>query len=169
MRRRGRQIAMTALAVPLMLAACAQPGDGGDTQAIDTDAAVPEATPSAPPPDQFSGTAWRSIAEDGARYTTYFDAGGRYRDLRNGDPWHSGAWTFNDIDGQRLCFTPDGETVEQSCWMPDTIDGDRLYASNRDGRRIELRQVEYVAPDPDETAEGDEGEESTGEGGDAPA
>ncbi len=170
MRGRRRQFGLAAMAAALMMGACTpqeSADTGADSGADETGAAVPAASSGAPPPDQFSGTAWRAIAEDGARYTTYLDAGGRYRDLRNGDPWHSGGWTFNDIDGQVLCFTPDGERAEQSCWMPDTIDGDTLYASNRAGRRIELRQVDYVAPAVDETAEDGEGVE--GEEGDPPA
>ena len=109
----------------------------------------------ATPPDQFSGTAWRSVAEDGARYTTYFDAGGRYRDLRNGDPWQSGAWTLNDVDGQQLCFTPDNEGAEQTCWRPGALEGDMLFASNAAGQRIELSRVDYIAPADDAPAEGE--------------
>jgi len=118
---------------------------------------------SAPVPDQFSGTAWRSIAEDGARYTTYLDAGGRYRDLRNGDPWAEGSWVLNDVDGQRLCFIPDSDSASQACWEPGAMSGDTLSATDADGRRIEVRQVEYEVPAASDEEEGseDEGEPAT--------
>ncbi|MDG6079199.1 hypothetical protein E3U23_08330 [Erythrobacter litoralis] len=141
----------------LMLAACSSPQDpapaasGTSEQA---EAAVPQ-TSSAP--DQFSGTAWRAIAEDGARYTTYFDPGGRYRDLRNGEPWQEGSWAFNDVDGRQICFTPDGENTRETCWEPGAMDGEALFASN-ETQRIRLERVDYSAPevpedDPVEDAE----------------
>ena len=147
---------LAALALALTLAACSSPQEtapapassGADAQA---EAVVPQ---TARAPDQFSGTAWRSIAEDGARYTTYFDPGGRYRDLRNGDPWQEGAWTLNDVEGRQLCFTPDGENAQQTCWEPGAMDGEALFASNGT-QRIRLKRVDYSAPETpeDDTAE----------------
>ena len=155
MRESGR---VFAAAAALALAGCSQQAETDAEQAIEAPTSgTPQPVTGAPSstPDQFSGTAWRSIAEDGARYTTYFDAGGRYRDLRNGDPWQTGAWTLNDIDGQQLCFTPDAEGSEQTCWKPGALEGDRLSASDRAGRRIELARVDYAAPETQQPEEGD--------------
>lgn len=106
----------------------------------------PARTDAGPLPDEFSGTAWRAVAADGARYTTYLDTGGRYRDLRNGDPWQEGSWSIAEAGKRQICFLPDGEAGRQTCWQPDEMEGRRLYLGNGAGRRIELRQVEYVPP-----------------------
>lgn len=163
--RRVLRVASAVSAALLLTSCSADPAqdvpEPTDAQA-DTSAA-PAPVPSAAVPDQFSGTAWRSIAEDGARYTTYLDAGGRYRDLRNGDPWAEGSWVLNDVDGQRLCFTPDSDDASQACWEPGAMSGDTLSATDADGRRIEVRQVEYEVPaaSGEEDSAEDEGEPAT--------
>ena len=158
-----RRIALVAAAGGLMLAGC---GTQQDSEPVPTASPQAEATAVADiagegsTPDQVSGTAWRSIADDGARFTTYFDAGGRYRDLRNGDPWREGGWVFNDVQDKELCFTPDGENAQRACWQPGAMDGDNLYAIDVTGRRIELRRVEYVPPEtPADEESDDAGEE----------
>ena len=74
----------------LALAACSPTGNtaGGTigTDGLET-VATTEPSSSRTVPEAFSSTAWRAIAEDGARYVTEIDPDGTYRDLRNGDPW----------------------------------------------------------------------------------
>ena len=115
-------------------------------------------------PDDFARTAWRVEDEDGARYTTYLDEGGRYRDFRNGDPWHSGSWEV-DADG-RLCLEPESETGDaengagagggtapRRCWNPEGMDGDGgMIVQSGSGRRVRLQQTEYRAPQPSDDA-----------------
>ena len=133
-----------------LLAGCSAPGEdsapsidpASDTAALDVE---PE---SAPTPDHFYGTAWRAIADDGARYVTYLDAGGTYRDLRNGDLWQEGAWSHDEgPEGQVLCFTPDEENGVERCWTPGRITDGSMIATNAAGRRIELEQVPYDLPE----------------------
>ena len=104
-------------------------------------------------PTDFARTAWRIEDSDGARYTTYLDDGGRYRDFRNGDPWHSGSWEVDD-EG-RLCLTPEAdetsdETAPVTCWTPRGMDGDSgMIVQASSGKRVRLQQVEYrAAEDP---------------------
>ena len=123
-----------ALALPLC-ALAALPGcspSEEEGEAIATAQQVAEgqaaAAPSpAPAPDGFAATAWRALAADGARYTTYLDQDGTYRDLRNGDPWQTGEWTYADgEDGKRLCLRPDADTGIERCWEPDRMRGDKI-------------------------------------------
>ena len=128
-------------------------------------------------PNDFARTAWRVEDEDGARYTTFLDDGGRYRDLRNGDPWHSGSW---EVDAEnQLCLTPDtddetgsegaAETAQEpsegprSCWNPRGMDGDGgMIVQASSGKRVRLQQVDYRAPDAeDSTADSDTGSEAS--------
>jgi len=123
-------------------------------------------TPEPPPlPNEFSRTAWRARDGSGALYTTFLDPGGRYRDLRNGDPWQQGAWEYDEED--RLCFTPDAEESLGQCWRPERMDqsGDMIVTSSS-GRRVRLDSVEYRAPTQDET-EGEDSEEATDAGAEA--
>lgn len=107
-------------------------------------------------PEGFAETAWRVTSEDGARYATFFDAGGRYRDLRNGDPWQEGEWTYSDgPNGKQICLRPDGENSVETCWQPGSVNDDRMVATGQEDRRIELTRITYRAPDP---SEGDEEE-----------
>mgnify|MGYP002628148320 CR=1 FL=1 len=102
-------------------------------------------------PTDFARTAWRVEDADGARYTTYLDDGGLYRDFRNGDLWHSGRW---EVDGEgRLCLTPEAdetsdETAPITCWSPRGMDGDSgMIVQASSGKRVRLQQVEYRAPE----------------------
>ena len=126
------------------------------TQAED-DASSPESSPSSDagdtensgtaPPDHLEGTAWQAVAEDGARYVTYLDEGGTYRDLRNGDPFQDGGWTYTESETARhLCFTPNDEDGVETCWEPGRQKDDTLIMTGTDGRRVELRSVAYEAP-----------------------
>ena len=93
-----------------------------------------------------SATAWRALAADGARYTTYLDQDGTYRDLRNGDPWQTGSWTYSKDEGDKLlCFTPDSENGAERCWRPERMNGDTMRARSGD-TEIELTRVEYAPP-----------------------
>lgn len=134
---------------PLALAACT--GQKAD-QPLSTDTgetgASATATPSGEPaPEAFAATGWRALAEDGARYTTYLDPDGTYRDLRNGDPWQTGSWRYLDSEGdKRLCFKPDDENGLERCWQPGRMSGDTLRAKGDGGITIELERVEYQPP-----------------------
>ena len=143
-----------ALALPLC-ALAALPGcspSEEEGEAIATAQQVAEgqaaASPSsAPAPDGFAATAWRTLAAGGARYTTYLDQDGTYRDLRNGDPWQTGEWTYADgEDGKRLCLRPDADTGIERCWEPDRMRGDMMRLEGETGTLIELESVEYVLP-----------------------
>ncbi len=134
------------------LAACSPTGDGSTTAVspVETAAAVSEPE-GQPAPDEFANTAWRIIAEDGARYVTYFDADGTYRDLRNGDPWQDGTWSYEDgPEAKMLCFTPDDENGVERCWQPGRITDGTMVATNAAGRRIELKPVDYTLPEDNE-------------------
>ena len=108
-------------------------------------AAEASATPTGQPaPEVFAATAWRLVAEDGARYTTMLDADGTYRDLRNGDPWQTGAWTYSDGEqGKFLCFTPDDDGAIERCWEPGRMTGGTMRATGDNGVNIELERVDY--------------------------
>jgi len=140
---------MRFLSVPafaaLALSACSPTEDtGGDVP----DAADPAASPSdEPAPQIFAATAWRAVAEDGARYTTQLDPDGTYRDLRNGDPWQVGSWTYSDGEqGKLLCFTPGDENGIERCWEPERMRGDTMRATSDSGTTIELERVDYEPP-----------------------
>lgn len=130
--------------------------DSGDGEEAAT--AQPSDSPSGNPAlDTFAGTAWRVMAEDGARYVTMLDEDGTYRDLRNGDPWQVGDWTYADSpDGKQLCLKPDHEDGLERCWQPEKMKGDTMIATGPGERRIELTRVDYTAPELQE--EGDESE-----------
>lgn len=90
-------------------------------------------------------TAWRVLGEDGAVYTTFFDANGLYRDFKNGEALQSGSWEERD-DG-KLCFTPEEEDRIGECWELGKVDRDGMMKPVSDaGKTIELRQVTYMAP-----------------------
>lgn len=152
-----RTLSLVTLLCGLALAACApgaeeaaQEGAGGDSKQAEgaaNDKAIP---------DSLAETAWLARAEDGARYVTYFDADGTYRDLRNGDFLQSGTWTYADgPGGKQICLEPQAENAVKMCWQPDKMDGAAMIATGPDDRRIELQRIDYVAPD----AEGGDGEE----------
>jgi len=104
-------------------------------------------TPEPPPlPNEFSRTAWRARDENGALYTTFLDPGGRYRDMRNGDPWQQGAWEYDEED--RICFTPDAEDSLYQCWRPERMDqSGHMIVTSASGRRVQLESVEYRRPE----------------------
>ncbi|WP_247717911.1 hypothetical protein [Qipengyuania proteolytica] len=105
-------------------------------------------------PTDLAGTAWRSVGEDGARYTTYLDRDGTYRDLRNGEAWQTGQWTFNSTGDGRLCFTPEAENGVERCWTPGAMKDDSMIATAGPDRRVELARAEYQLPEaPDSEGE----------------
>ena len=85
---------------------------------------------------------------DGARYTTYLDQDGTYRDLRNGDPWQTGSWRYSEEEGngKRLCLRPDDENGVERCWEPDRMRNGVMRAENDAGTVIELESVTYALP-----------------------
>lgn len=127
----------------------AEPAVAGEAAADDE----AEAPPPAAAPSSYENTAWRSTAENGALFATYLDAGGTYRDLRNGDPYQTGSWTYGD-DGQ-LCLVPDGENTRGGCWTPRRMNADgKLILVNAADKRIELTRITYEPPLSEEDEEG---------------
>ncbi len=154
MMNRSRMIAPLLM---LALGACAPSADNSNSAVPSSPAAAAMAasTPSADPaPEGFAATAWRADAENGARYTTYLDPDGTYRDLRNGDPWQRGSWSYTAGDEARLCFTPEAEGGVRRCWTPEPLSDETMAATDAQGRRIELERVEYAPPPeaPDDSA-----------------
>lgn len=92
----------------------------------------------------LANSAWRVSGEDGAIYTSFLDADGGYRDLKNGDPWQDGTWE-RLADG-RLCFMPSDEGRAGDCWTlgKEKADG-ALPATSDAGRKVRLQRVTYIA------------------------
>ena len=91
----------------------------------------------------ISETGWLTVGSDGAVQTTFFDAGGRYRDLRNGALLAQGMWEQRP-DGT-VCFEPDAGLG--ACWETGSEDETgTVIATNGDGKRIEIKRVTYLAP-----------------------
>ena len=104
-------------------------------------------------PESFAETAWISRSEDGARYTTFFDADGSYRELRNGDPRQTGEWSFAEgPEGKQVCVQPDAEAGVKSCWRPDSIEDGKLLVSGPEGKRVALQRADYSAPGAEDAA-----------------
>ncbi len=102
-----------------------------------------------------SETGWLTVGTDGAVQTTFFDAGGRYRDLRNGALLAEGMWEQRP-DGT-VCFEPDAGLG--ACWETGSEDETgTVIATNGDGKRIEIKRVTYLAPPAPE--EGEDGAEA---------
>lgn len=152
------------ISVSLLLAACAAPDAEEEAVPAAEDGAEATPTPahSGEVPTTMEGTAWRAVAESGARFTTYLDEGGAYRDLRNGDPYGTGDWTYTDgARGKLLCLAPDqaeepdGAEAEtnETCWETSRMRGDTMIVTGPGGKRVELTSVRYEAP---AEAEGDE-------------
>ena len=148
------------IAVALALASCSQ--DEVETPQEDASAGVEEPTQSAAemaempdpatpdesdPPEELIRTAWRVEGEDGARYTTYIDEDGSYRDLKNGDLWQTGSWSRSEGDDS-LCLTPDTENARTMCWQPVRMEGNRAMIVKSDAdRTVRLEKVDYRFPD----------------------
>ncbi|NVD44784.1 hypothetical protein [Qipengyuania atrilutea] len=162
----GSRTILAASTAAMLLSACTQQGDetaeGEETAAVETapttaaDVASGDSAPAPEPLNEFSGTAWRAIGEDGARFTTYLDADGTYRDLRNGDFYQTGGWNF---DGEEICFTPENESDRGDCWSPGVLRDDTVTMSRGDDFNIELEKVEYTPPDEDTEAHEEAGGE----------
>lgn len=152
----GRWLAIIGLAAAL--AACsATESEGDGAGAAGEPAATGSADAGAAVPDDFVGTAWRAEGRDGARYTTHLDAEGRYRDRRDGAPWHQGTWERAGED--RLCLTPDGDGAAPRCWTIERLDRDgTMTIAGPDGTRVALTEVDYAAPIEGES----DGEEAAG-------
>ena len=149
-------IALLGLALPL--GACASQEETAAEPTAETPAA--ELTPEQEAADEaeeqalseFAETAWRVTAEDGARYVTYIDPDGTYRDLRNGNLWQQGSWTFDKApddggDSDLLCFTPDAEDARERCWEPGRLQDNELVVTSGGARRVSLEKVTYEAPE----------------------
>lgn len=154
---------MTLKSAPILalaLAACSQPQADGeeaspapDAEAVGepgaqlAEAAQPAESNRPDPPEKFLRTAWRVVGEDGARYTTYLDEEGTYRDLKNGEMWQSGTWTRSEGDAS-ICLTPDVEDAGTMCWTPVRMDGERAMIVESDAQRtVRLERVDYRFPD----------------------
>ncbi|MEP3051859.1 MAG: hypothetical protein ABJP48_03860 [Erythrobacter sp.] len=116
----------------------------GDTEASsDADAAQPIETDSRGDVT-FSESAWLSIGNDGAVYTTFFDADGSYRDHRNGIALQNGTW--RKLEDARLCFFPEQQNRTGDCWSIGALeDNGTMRLTSSQGRDIEVRQVAYLA------------------------
>ena len=142
MMRRAIAAAMAVLAASCSPADEPAPADSGKAGAQQVDTAK-----ESPAPEVFAATAWRSMSEDGARYTTYLDSDGSYRDFRNGDPWQTGAWRYDVNAGSVLCLRPADENGIERCWKPGKMRGETLVVTGDGDRRIELERVEYAPPE----------------------
>ena len=143
-------LAVPALTLALTLAGCTgEPADGGGTSAL-SESPTPEAAPSSSEL-AVAQTGWLSIGADGAVQTTFFDADGRYRDLRNGEPFAQGGWEQRP-DGS-ICFEPDEGAG--ACWMTGAPDAaGEIIVTSTDGKAIAIRRITYMAPTGDEAAGG---------------
>ena len=79
------------IALALALAGCSGEPAGNEATSGPSESPAPEAAPSSSE-IAVAQTGWLSIGADGAVQTTFFDADGRYRDLRNGEPFAQGGW-----------------------------------------------------------------------------
>lgn len=148
MNARARNFALLAVSPALALAACSPASDGAD--ASEADAASGEAAAQAPSALPLSESGWLTVGSDGAVQTTFFDANGRYRDLRNGVELAGGSWEQR-TDGT-ICFEPDAGLG--ACWetmAPD--ENGTAIATNADGKSIAIKQVTYIAPPQSEDSE----------------
>ncbi len=138
----------------LSLGACAEEAGNGSSDSADTSDTAEQASDATGSSDTLAvaETGWLTIGSDGAVQTTFFDTGGRYRDLRNGTLLSQGNWQQRP-DGE-LCFEPDAGLG--ACWTTSSEeDGGTVIATNGDGKRIEIKRVTYIAPPaPDEEEEG---------------
>ncbi len=95
----------------------------------------------------FTESGWLTVGADGGVQTTFIDAGGRYRDLRNGEQVAEGKWQERP-DGS-LCFEPDAGFG--ACWEIEPLEDDgTAIAVNGEGKRIEIKRVSYIGPEASE-------------------
>ncbi|KEO85569.1 hypothetical protein EH30_13710 [Erythrobacter sp. JL475] len=138
------------LAVFLAVSACAE---GGEDTSAHAETEAPAADDKAAQRGRdisFSETAWLTVGVDGAVQTTFFDADGRYRDLRNGALTAQGGWERRG-DGM-LCFEPD--TGSGACWDTGPVDDKgEAIATDTAGKRIAIKRVAYIAPAASDAAE----------------
>lgn len=143
----------TALLLAAALTACAPEGGDASTDAVageqgDTTQDAPSSTL------VLSETGWLTVGSDGAVQTTFFDANGRYRDLRNGQLVAGGQWELRPP--RTVCFEPDSGVG--ACWETGALDADgSATVTNGDGKAIEIKRVTYIAApaeDADESAGG---------------
>lgn len=149
----------------LMLGACTEEAGGAEAQSEPPTATPGEDGGSASDTRSVTlavaDSAWLTVGTDGAVQTTFFDEGGRYRDLRNGQLFAQGAWEQRP-DGT-ICFEPD--TGFGACWQTEAEDENgTVIATNSDGKAIEIKRVTYIAPPVQEEGE-EEGADPTGAGG----
>lgn len=138
------------LIVALALSSCAAEGEESsseDTVAAPEAGATPEIEPPSDTDISVSESGWLTVGNDGAVQTTFFDADGRYRDLRNGEPFAEGSWEQRP-DG-RVCFEPDSGRGD--CWETDKADENgEASATNGDGKVVAIKQITYLAPPQEE-------------------
>ena len=134
------------LAAVLGISACAPAGED-PSATTEAEAAEPSESPAKPEKQgrkiAMSETAWLTVGVDGAVQTTFFDADGRYRDLRNGTLAAEGNWERRSDD--LLCFEPD--TGLGACWETGPVDDKgEAIATDTAGKRIVIKRVAYIAP-----------------------
>ncbi len=119
-------------------------GEGAEAPAAKgSDSSTGESASSSNVP--MAETGWLTVSEDGAVFTTFLDAGGTYRDFRNGTPMQSGTWQRRE-DG-RLCFVPEATDRVGGCWSTGELENDgTMRATDSEGRAIKLKRVTYLAP-----------------------
>ena len=138
------------IALALALAGCSGEPAGNEATSGPSESPAPEAAPSSSE-IAVAQTGWLSIGADGAVQTTFFDADGRYRDLRNGEPFAQGGWEQRP-DGS-ICFEPDEGAG--ACWMTGAPDAaGEIIVTSTDGKAIAIRRITYMAPTGDEAAGG---------------
>ncbi|MEM1195591.1 MAG: hypothetical protein AAGH57_05760 [Pseudomonadota bacterium] len=136
----------------LALMACSDPSSSSDTANAPTDPATNASGELSPESLEMAQTAWLSVSDDGAVYTTFLDPDGRYRDMQGGALAYTGAWEQGAA--RELCFTPDKGAG--SCWSHGApgLDG-VMRATSSAGRAIALKRIAYVPPPaPKESADG---------------
>ena len=138
-------------AAVLALHGCEAPADPATETAMEEQTAESEQQSDTPRelPD-FNRSAWLTIGADGAVQTTFLDAEGRYRDLRNGTLVAGGGW--EERPEGTVCFEPD--TGRGECWeITATEDDGTLIATNAQDKRVQLKQVAYAPPADSETVD----------------
>ncbi|MHA7820848.1 MAG: hypothetical protein ACX930_14470 [Erythrobacter sp.] len=139
-----------AFVAALALAGCTaaeEEGSSGGGDAGSEAGATPEPTPTRDTDIAVSESGWLTVGTDGAVQTTFFDADGRYRDLRNGELFGEGNWQQRP-DG-KVCFEPD--SGRGACWETDAADENgEANATDGDGKTITIKRITYVAPPEDQ-------------------